>query len=424
MAALRIPTFVGFELSKDERRPYHEQDRLYRLGIKLNTPNVCNWSCPYCYVGNKAIRDRPRLSDSDEIAGSKLNKDVGWLQRMSSWIDQGIDLGVRAVTLNGTFEPTTSPDLLRVIQFCRSRDLLVTLVTNGTLLNKTLMRELLSLEANVLTKINVPLVDRTDPRYASFCEIQKYLTGRDIRADAIYEAQKRVIYELLEVGFAAQSPVGYTRMGVESVITTSNITHLPELVAQLRSWNVYSHIEVTKVQGYATGNSELAPTRDQVQLLFEAILEQDIKAGFEQWQPRPPYVAGACHENQYRLDVHANGKVKPCPGVETTVGDLNDTPLREIVQSQALQIIRNLADFIEGDCKTCDLFRADACYGGCRGTVYQTLKAQGRSEYESWVASDPSCWRVSTVLNDGTTAEQLRLKAPEKVNSDAQPVRN
>ena len=192
MTAIKLPQFPGFELSAQQRNYYLTNGRLYRLGIKVNTPNVCNWSCPYCYVGNKNVADRPRLKDSDENAGFKLNKDSSWLHRMSNWIDQGIALGVKAVTLNGTFEPTTSPDLIHIIDFCRKRDLRVTLVTNGSTLKKQDMLELYKLGVNILTKMNVPFVDHTDSRYNLFCDIQKHLTGRTDNAQKIYEQQKQL----------------------------------------------------------------------------------------------------------------------------------------------------------------------------------------------------------------------------------------
>ncbi len=399
-----LPTFYGFKVNLEDRYEFAQQRRLFRLGIKLNTPNVCTWSCPYCYMGSSNADDRPRLLAGEELAGEGLNKDPAWAERMKGWIRQGIDLGVKAITLNGTFEPTTSPNYMEIIRFCRENDLWVTLVTNGSTLNRARLEDLYELEVNILTKINVPMVHQDDPRYNLFCEIQKELSGRG-NAQETYEFQRWLIEEMIDVGFNRTLDPAKTRMGVESVITTSNIEYLPELVLQLRDQNIYAHIEVTKVQGFAHNNRYLAPSKAQLQGLFEVLADQDKSIGFEPWEPRPPYVASSCHENLFRLDIHANGTVRPCPGVEVTLGDLNHDAMAEIVRHDKLDIIRNLEHYIEGDCRNCELFQTRECYGGCRGTVFQTLKSQGFSEREALVASDPSCWKVNRVLDNGTSAD-------------------
>ena len=55
-----IPVFAGFRSSVDERYQFAKDNRLFRLGVKVNTPDMCNWACPYCYVGAQKFADRPR----------------------------------------------------------------------------------------------------------------------------------------------------------------------------------------------------------------------------------------------------------------------------------------------------------------------------------------------------------------------------
>lgn len=404
-----IPTFPGFRVGPEERREYARNGQLFRLGIKMNTPEFCNWQCPYCYAGNTVAKDRPRLLKTDELAGDKLHRDESWPERMKSWIDQALKFGLKAVTLNGQFEPTMSPHLMEIVGYCRSQGLLVTLVTNGRLLNRELLEQLNAHDVFVLTKINVPMVEPNDPRYDEFANLQRQLSGVSGQASKIYEMQKEVVRGLIEAGFGEAGEPGKTRMGVESVITTSNMPYLPELVAQLRAANVYCHIEVTKLQGFAKNNRHLIPTYEAVRELFENILQQDIQSGYEAWEPHPPYVAAACHENLFRLDFHANGTVKPCPGIETTLGNLNEVPLSEILQHPTIAILRRLDQTIQGDCRDCRLFQDGSCLAGCRGTTYQVLKSRGFSDFDAWTGSDPSCWRVTKVLDDGTTVSDLNV---------------
>jgi radical SAM protein with 4Fe4S-binding SPASM domain len=327
---------------------------------------------------------------------------------MKSWIAQGIALGIKAVTINGTFEPTMSPDYGEIIHYCRGEGLQVTLATNGSLLTRSSMRLLLDWDVAVLTKMNTPLVDEIDPRYEDLCRIQKGLFGAKGAARRVYEDQKRLIGALIDFGFNSHPQAGYSRLGVESVITTLNLPYLPELVAWLRVRNIYAHIEVAKMQGMGKRNGHIYPARQEVRKLFETIRQQDVSMGFPDWHPKPPCVATTCYENLYRVDIHADGKVRPCPSIEIDLGDLNRQSLAEVIRNEKLQVIRNLEKHIQGDCKNCELFRSRQCYGGCRGMVYQWAKSMGLTEYEALSASDPSCWRVEKALDNGLRAEACR----------------
>jgi len=408
-AALPLPTFPGLAATLDDKYTAFANGQLLRVGLKMNTPPTCNWKCPYCYVGNPELAKRPRqetvmVGDDRSIP---LHRDPTWDDRMRGWLDQAVALGLQAVTLNGTFEPTASPHWAEMITFLQGRGIAVTLVTNGGLLTDETIQWIADSGINLLTKLNVPFVDADDPRRPLFAQIQKDLSGLPQTPEYIYAHQTGLIDKLVEVGMTSNCAEGRTRLGVESVITRYNLAYLPELVAQLRGRNIYSHIEVSKLQGFARTNPELVIKRADIESLFETVRAQDLRMGYEPYEAKPPYLAGACYENLFRLDLHADGTVKPCPGIETNIGDLRVQPLTEVIASPALDIIRNLEDHIQGDCKRCELFATRQCYGGCRGTAYQTMANAGRGEYERWVASDPSCWRVHTVLDDGTLASDV-----------------
>ncbi len=409
----KIPAFYGFNLTQDDRYNYVSEHKLFRLGIKINTPNTCNWACPYCYVGDEDDEKRPVKREADGKVSNDLSKDKLWATRMKGWIDQGIELGVKAVTINGTFEPTTSKSMIEIIEYCTSANLATTLVTNGTLLNEKMARDIYNTGANIMTKINVPMVDSSDDNYMLYSSIQKKLSGLKNDAKKIYEEQKAVINMLVDIGFNKVNKDGSTRLGIESIVSNLNVEYLPLLIQEAREKNMYAHIEITKLQGFAKQNRDLTIGKDKLEELFTIVQKNDSKNGYEPYEIKPPYLAGTCYENLNRLDIHADGKVNPCPGIETTLGDLNKDKLKDIVISKPLEIIRNLEKYIEGDCKECELFINRECYGGCRGTVYQTLISNGHSEYESWVGSDPSCWRVTSLLDNNTVDHNIFNKISE-----------
>ena len=400
-----IPSFYGFGISVDEMYKIAGEDRLVRSGVKINTPDTCNWACPYCYVGSPEFQDRPRLKKSELKGQMSPFEDSAWLQKMKGWLQQEIEEGVRTITINGTFEPTMSPELINVLEHCKEKGIHATVVTNGSLLTDELIEILDKMEVSILLKMNVPMVANTDERYETFCEIMAQLSGKKGEVRKIYEDQKNIIEKLIKAGFNSSRKAGQTRLGVESVISSRNIQYLPELVSQLRELNIYAHIEVIKDQGFAENQKYLLVTKKEIQNLFEKVRECDIQMGYEDWVDKPPYIAGTCYQNLCRVDLHADGNIKPCPGIDIVLGNLNESPLKEVLKNKSLHVIRNLEKYIEGDCRECEEFKKRLCYGGCRGTVYQTLVKKGFSEYECLVASDPSCWRVREILDNGQSSD-------------------
>ncbi len=400
-----IPKLLSFETPKEKYYEIAEENKLLRLGLKVNTPVACNWACPYCYAGSSELSDRPEIKENLYYNGIDPYKDKEWAKKTKSWIDQAIEIGINTITINGTFEPATSPDIFNIIEYCVNKGICTTLVTNGTLWKYDDLKRIYDLGICVLVKLNVPMVDNTDERYSEFCNIQKNLSGRKQDAVTVYEQQKKLIKNLIEIGFNKEILDGCTRLGVESIIARNNIKYLPELVQQFRALNIYSHIEVMKLQGFARNNPNLQITKSEMNKLFEKILDNDISEGYEHWEIKPPYVAGTCYQNLIRVDLKADGNIAPCPGIDLIMGNMNEKRLIDILENEDLKIIRNLTKYIQGDCKNCDLFKKKECYGGCRGTVYQTLLNYGCSKYECLVGSDPSCLKVKKVLDNGLSSD-------------------
>ena len=385
----KIVKLAGIDLSKEEMY----SKKLLRAGIKLNTPPVCNWACPYCYASSPELQKN--LKEEDYIR----YKDANWHLKMFKWVKELKKVGLKAITINGMFEPLTSPKLKEVINFVYEENLAITLVTNGVLLTDELIEFLKSKKVSILTKLNVPIVEKDFPLYNDVIEIQKQMTGLKGNAEKIYEDQKNMIKKLIAYGFNKCENPDTSYLGIETVICKLNINYIPELIRQCRELNIYSHAEVIKLQGYAKNFEEYQLTDLELKKLFEEVQERDIKEGYEFWEAKPPYIGGTCYQNLMRIDLHDNGDIYPCPGIDLKLGNLEEESILSILNNKNLQVIRQLEDLIEGDCKTCEQFKNRSCYGGCRGTVFQTLKNKGYGTYEALVGSDPSCWRVKKILD-------------------------
>lgn len=183
----KIVKLAGIDLSKEEMY----SKKLLRAGIKLNTPPVCNWACPYCYASSPELQKN--LKEEDYIR----YKDANWHLKMFKWVKELKKVGLKAITINGMFEPLTSPKLKEVINFVYEENLVITLVTNGVLLTDELIEFLKSKKVSILTKLNVPIVEKDSPLYNDVIEIQKQMTGLKGNAEKIYEDQKNMIKKLI-----------------------------------------------------------------------------------------------------------------------------------------------------------------------------------------------------------------------------------
>lgn len=380
------PKLKGFTETVDDYYNAARDGKILRMGIQIDTP-LCNWKCPYCYADENP--------NETEVEAAPI-------EDMLSWIDQGVQLGATGLTVNGTFEPTMGKDWFTVLEHSVERGLNTMMVTNGTGLNERNVGRLRDLDVSVLIKLNVPIARRGDKYFEEYRKFQARMSGKK-DSSRVYERIIRNLDLLKEYGFNTEIRQGediVTSLGVESVIVKPNLHYLRKLSGQLRVRNIYSHFEVVKVQGNCIKNAELAPSPEELKNLFYSILEDDLRDNYAGFKPHPPYVGGTCYQNLIRLNIAANGEVRPCPGIDITFGNLRKQSMEEIVNSSdILKIVRNLKEQVRGSCKTCDYMIERECYAGCRGMAYQEMKKKGFSDFEALVSSDPSCWRVSNLLD-------------------------
>lgn len=371
------PKLKGFTESVSEFYSAAKKGKILRLGIQIETP-LCNWNCPYCYA--------------DTTPNQTVVK-AAPIEQMFDWIDQGINLGATGLTVNGTFEPTMGKDMFKVLEYSTRSGLNTMLVTNSTGITVNKAKKLRELDISVLIKLNVPITFEDDPFFEEYKKIQGFMSGGSER---IYQMILKKLKILQNEGFNTPMPGNVTSLGVESVIVKPNLKYLRILSRQLRDMNIYTHFEVVKVQGNCKKNANLAPNPKELKELFFGILQDDLKDGYEEFKPHPPYVGGTCYQNLIRLNIAANGDVRPCPGIDLKFGNLTENSMETIIKnSDILNIIRNLDERIEGDCKTCKYMLERECYAGCRGMAFQEMKKKGYSDYKALVSSDPSCWNVT-----------------------------
>ena len=92
----KIPKLQGIDLTLEEMY----SKKLLRAGIKVNTPIVCNWSCPYCYAGSEEFKKISRISSCKEGEYNVDFKDKYWYKKIEKCINDLIKIGLKAITIN------------------------------------------------------------------------------------------------------------------------------------------------------------------------------------------------------------------------------------------------------------------------------------------------------------------------------------
>ena len=346
----KSPPFIdGTNFSKEEIDNAKKQNRL--LSITLLLSNACNLKCKYCY------RD----------AGKPFHHTF----TINEWKDillQAKELGARSVWIPGSGEPFLDPSFFNgqtfpLLELCCELDLSVAFFTNGTQITEESVSQLSNLGISVITKLNsfVP-------------ETQDYLTG----IKNSYKEIRKGLDLLIEAGLAEKIP---SHLAIDTVIVRQNYLEIPSIFEFCRDHNIIPYITANLHGGRACDNDILDIPLNQLQSLFEELLDIDQKKYGYSWFPSPPVVGSQCKRLLYDIVVEATGKVLLCPGIDIEIGNLHCNTLETIVNSsQLLKKIRNLPQTIKGACNNC---QSDNCVYGCRLEAFANGDLFGE---------DPMCW--------------------------------
>ena len=354
----RPPIVKGLDFSEKEIKEAQKNKRL--CSISLFTSNVCNLKCLYCY------RD----------AGSKDENETTFEVRVNILM-QAKELGARTVIIPGAGEPFCDPFFYNpgknnfpLIEIANQLDMHVVVFTNGTLITEKNAAALAVKNVSVVTKLN------------SFKKgIQDKLSGK---ADS-HKQMLQGIDLLLKAGFQND-----WRLGIDSVIVRQNYSEILALFRFCRANHVVPYITTQLHGGRGLVNAEtLDVSNVELKTLFHELLDCDQNLYGYTWTPAPPIVAGNCKKLFYDIVVDHLGNIQICPGINISLGNIKNTPLKKALDSGLIEKVRNPKKYLKGKCNTC---KNEDCSYGCRLSAYAMGDLFGE---------DPQCWKGE---NHGTSS--------------------
>lgn len=110
----------------DNLESYLKQGDCYPVHMIVGLTNCCNHACTWCY-------------GYDAISTHYNNNNFAPVDMIINTVDEASNLGLRAVTLVGTGEPTLHPRFIEIIRGIKSKGVDVGLFTNGALINEEMV---------------------------------------------------------------------------------------------------------------------------------------------------------------------------------------------------------------------------------------------------------------------------------------------
>ncbi|MBN8458923.1 MAG: radical SAM protein [Verrucomicrobia bacterium] len=307
----------------------------------------CNIDCPHCYNVWKADACYPTANPGTaEILGTLGNM----IRQMSP----------RLITLTGG-EPLTRRDLPEIVDFIRSRDISINLITNGSLVTDSIAGQY----RGKISLWELPLLSHRR-------EIQDAIGGS---ADFFDHATHAI---------ATLKAYGHTVIAV-FVATSNNIAGFRQ-TAELALALGADGIMLNRFNPGGRGFSHLTELQASPEQLASLLQTADDFAaefgiGISCSVPIPPclvdttrfrnlgfgYCAAGGPNAYYTLD--PSGNVRPCNHSRTILGNINRSPLRKIIAGQTMRQFKaarpefchgcRMETICQGNCKAA----AEVCYG-------------------------------------------------------------
>ena len=320
--------------------------------LTLAVTNGCNLKCGHCWPDSRSHIDTPPVPSPV-------------LQRL---IQDFADLGLERIIITGG-EPFTHPDWLEIVSCCCEQPGFekVRIQTNATLLNRAIVRALVSLGFEGLS-VQVSLEGATAE------------THDRIRGPGSFERSLRGLRLLTEAGLGEQTLVAFTEM-------RHNFGELPDLLDLVGSLGIGRLVSATLVPGgRALQTDQITPPEPSQyrSLLDRYHADAHFRARYAElgniaaleWyagKSHPSPHVCTCMENPY---ITGDGRMYPCVLFQAdrlAAHNVHERSMEEVIR-EALPVWAEMKELSRRrpvelkECQSCP--GRPHCGGGCMGRAY------------------------------------------------------
>jgi len=280
------------------------------LLIDVETSNVCNLACPYCfrdiYGGHKTLENELNLNERLDL------------------LRQAKKLGCKTIKITGSGEPLIDKFFWKMVSYANELGMTVISFTNGMVIDKRIAKRLFELDISLIVKCN-----------SMKPEIEDVLVGRRGYA----KRRNKSLSYLMEIGFNKIKP---TRLGLDTILTTSNKNDILNLFKFCRENNIFPLFRPFMPIGGALRVKEWEISKEKTLKIYKKARKIDKTILGIEYNQILPYIGGVfCRQLHYAVYVNILGEVFPCTGSKKLLGNIKKDSLKQIWNNKIAKKIRN-----------------------------------------------------------------------------------
>lgn len=340
----------------------------YEFFIQWHLTDRCNLACRHCYQKGVA---------HEEMTADRIVSFVSETRIMlDDWAEE-YDLNIGGSFQFTGGEPLMRGDILRILTAAKKDGFATFLMTNGTMIDKDTAKRIKKTE---VTAVQISL-DGVPERHDAIRGPGNFdKAARGIQALANEDVEVTVNVTLTRSNMNDVKPLtkkardlGAARIGFARLVPEGRGNRLAaDMLTPADVREVYQVVRDLDVPGIT------AMTRDPLNCLLDSQGEHASCGGI---------AAAGCAAGLSGVTIMPDGMVMPCRRMNMGVGNINETPLRDIwASSHVLNSLRDKSLYT-GKCGECEKW--DVCRG-CRAVAFAVSKAEGVPDF---LADDPQCFK-------------------------------
>jgi len=329
--------------------------------VTIRVTKACNLRCLQCY----------------SVSGEKLKDELSF-EEIKDIIDQSKELGAVRIFFTGG-EPFIKPDILKILKYADDNNFAIYISTNGTLLNKNIVKSLNSLKHLRTLQISIDGLEKTHDTIRSIKGtfnkaitstklIKKEFNNKDTKITFILTLMGKNKNEIGEV-FKLAIALGTDVFALVPLYPVKR-SNEAEDVSVKEKYKIFQ--ELCKIYQEKKSKTKLGL------LVPPALIPKPLQ--------EIEYGCGYVCTFPSMIGVDANGDVAPCDGLfkykNFILGNIRKDSLEKLWNHHLMKKLRKIKpDNLKGVCKKCQ--HLSFCMGGCRARAF--------IEYGNFESSNPLC---------------------------------
>lgn len=305
----------GWDITEEE---FRNPNTLPVVDFRAMTAD-CPWDCFHCFT-------------------EKLRKTLT-LREIKVVIDQLAEMKTKAVDYLGEGEPTIDKDFFKIIEYTTSKGIQPIVFTDAAtkMRDTKFVRRIKNSGASVCPKCD----SIWNPKY------QNWVVGD--KTKKYFNQRNEAIELLIEKGFNKVRKNGTTRLGFDMVICRKNMHEVEKTLRYCREnnlWIIFSTFLPSGKSGRENFDKSLEMSKEERMALRNTVKHIDKEYGYD----HPVYNNFATMPCVEFMCIYGDGRVSPCVGNETIIGNVKTHAIKELPQIILRKFPKHNPKTFDGNC--------------------------------------------------------------------------